>query len=348
MPLKQEEIPLTGHAIEARIYAEDPDRDFLPSIGRIVHLRVPPQSDDVRVDTGVRSGDEISRHYDPMIAKLIVHAENRSVALRRLAEALARYQVAGVTTNISFLQRVISHGAFATGKVDTGLIARHRARLLPPPSAPTERVLAVAALAELTRLREDSASRAAVSADRWSPWHAIEPWWLNTDDDAIVLTFEAGGAVHPVRLRSAGEDVVLTVGDRDARASFAPEGAELRVRLDDSSFAATVVAQGEERYVFCGGDMMRLRLIDPLAHSGEEEPHGGHLMAPMSGTVVAVLVNPGDAVARGAPLMILEAMKMEHTIAAPAAGTVSAVNYRQGDQVAEGADLIAIADAPAD
>ena len=236
LPLKQEKIPLTGHAIEARIYAEDPDRDFLPSIGRIVHLRVPPQSDDVRVDTGVRSGDEISRHYDPMIAKLIVHAENRSVALRRLAEALARYQVAGVTTNISFLQRVISHGAFATGKVDTGLIARHRARLLPPPSAPTERVLAVAALAELTRLREDSASRAAVSADRWSPWHAIEPWWLNTDDDAIVLTFEAGGAVHPVRLRSAGEDVVLTVGDRDARASFAPEGGELRVRLDDSSF----------------------------------------------------------------------------------------------------------------
>ncbi len=347
LPLTQEEIPLYGHAIEARIYAEDPDRDFLPSIGRIVHLRTPQQSADVRVDTGVRAGDEITRYYDPLIAKLIVRGEDRVVALRRLALALAGYQVVGVTTNLPFLQRVIAHDAFATAKLDTGLIARHRAALLPPPAAPSERALAVAALGEFVASRDAAAVRAAASSDPWSPWHAIDTWWLNTDDHALALTFEAEGVAWQVRVRTAGDDAVLTVGDHDIHASIAPDGDGFRVRLDESSFTATVVVRGDERYVFCGGEMTRLRLIDPLAHSGEEEPHGGHLMAPMSGTVVAVLVKPGDAVAQGAPLMILEAMKMEHTIAAPATGTVSAVNYQRGDQVSEGADLIAIDDAPA-
>ncbi len=347
LPLTQEEIPLYGHAIEARIYAEDPDRDFLPSIGRIVHLRTPQQSADVRVDTGVRAGDEITRYYDPLIAKLIVRGEDRVVALRRLALALAGYQVVGVTTNLPFLQRVIAHDAFATAKLDTGLIARHRAALLPPPAAPSERALAVATLGEFVASRDAAAVRAAASSDPWSPWHSIDTWWLNTDDHALALTFEAEGVAWRVRVRTAGDDAVLTVGDHDIHASIAPDGDGFRVRLDESSFTATVVVRGDERYVFCGGEMTRLRLIDPLAHSGEEEPHGGHLMAPMSGTVVAVLVKPGDAVAQGAPLMILEAMKMEHTIAAPATGTVSAVNYQRGDQVSEGADLIAIDDAPA-
>jgi 3-methylcrotonyl-CoA carboxylase alpha subunit len=348
LPLEQEEIPLRGHAIEARIYAEDPDRDFLPSIGRIVHLRTPSRSAQLRVEAGVRAGDEISRYYDPMIAKLVVHGEDRAAALRRLRLALAGYQVVGVMTNVPFLQRLVAHHAFATGKLDTGLIARHRAELLPTAAAPAERALAVAALAELARLREASAARAAASPDPWSPWHAIDTWWLNAEDHALILTFEADGVAHPVRVRTAGEDAVLSVGGHDLRASMVGDAGELRVRLDDSSFSATVVARGEERVVFCSGEMTRLRLVDPLAHSGEEEPHGGHLMAPMSGTVVAVLVKAGEAVARGAPLMILEAMKMEHTIAAPAGGTISAVNYRQGDQVAEGADLIVIADAPQD
>jgi 3-methylcrotonyl-CoA carboxylase alpha subunit len=268
--------------------------------------------------------------------------------LHRLREALAGYQVAGVMTNVSFLQRLVAHRAFATGRLDTGLIARHRSELFPSPVAPSERTLAVAALAELVRLRDASAVRAAASSDPWSPWHAIDTWWLNSDDHALVMTFEADGVAHPVRLRTAAEDAVLSVDGHELRASIVRDAGELRVRLGDSSFSATVVARGEERVVFCAGEMTRLRLADPLAHSGEEEPHGGHLMAPMSGTVVAVLVKAGDAVARGAPLMILEAMKMEHTIAAPAGGTISMINYRQGDQVAEGADLIVIGDTPQD
>ena len=346
LPLGQKDIPIDGHAIEARIYAEDADRDFLPSIGRIVHLRTPSLSEDVRIDTGVRAGDEISRHYDPMIAKLVAHGEDRAAALRRLGVALAEYEIAGVTTNVPFLRRVVAHPAFAGGKIDTGLIARHRAELLPPPAVPGERALALAAVGELARLREAAAARAAASSDPWSPWHAVDSWWLNSEGHALALKFEADGATHAVRIRAAGGELIVTVGDRELRASMTSEGGRLRVQLERSILDATVVARDEERYVFCGGETTRLRFVDPLAHSGEEEPHGGHLMAPMSGTVVAVMVKAGETVARGAPLLILEAMKMEHTIAAPAAGTVSAVNYRQGDQVAEGADLIAIDEAP--
>ncbi len=338
LPLAQEEISIGGHAIEARIYAEDPERDFLPSIGTIAYLRTPQTSAAVRIDTGVREGDAISRFYDPMIAKLIVWDEDRPSALRRLKSALSDYRVVGVATNVAFLQRVVAHDAFVSARLDTGLIDRHRAALFPPPSPPSERVLALAALGELVRMREDATARA--SADPWSPWQQLDSWWLNSDEHALALCFEAGGGEHSVRVRMRGEAVSVTVGERESVASVARAGDGLRVQLDGMEIAADVVARGEDRYVFCAGESYRMRLVDPLAHSGEEEPHVGHLMAPMSGTVVAVLVKPGETVAKGAALLILEAMKMEHTISAPASGTVSAVNYRAGDQVSEGADLI--------
>jgi 3-methylcrotonyl-CoA carboxylase alpha subunit len=279
-----------------------------------------------------------------MIAKLIAWGEDRPAALRRLKAALADYRVAGVTTNVPFLQRVLRHEAFAKARVDTGLIDRYHAALLPPPSAPSASLLAITALDELRSLRQAAAARAHTSEDPWSPWHAVDTWWLNSDGHAITLTLEAGDVAYPVRVRTHGNAVKLNVGARDIAGTLAPVGGELRVELDGVELAADVVAQGEERYVFCGGELHRLRLVDPLAHSGEEEPHGGHLAAPMSGTVVAVLVKPGDAVPKGAPLLILEAMKMEHTITAPAAGTVSAVHYRPGDQVSEGVDLIDLDD----
>jgi 3-methylcrotonyl-CoA carboxylase alpha subunit len=345
LPLSQQQIEMFGHAIEARIYAEDPDRDFLPSIGRLTYLRAPETSVNVRIDTGVREGDAISRYYDPMIAKLIAWGEDRPTALRRLKAALAEYRVAGVSTNIAFLQRVLAHEDFANGQFDTGLIARHHAALLPPPPAPTEQVLAVAALGELSRLRQAAAARARASGDPASPWHDIATWWLNSDQHAIDLTFEAGGTPYPVRVRVAGDAVTLRPSGRDLAAQVASDGGALRVQLDGREFEAGYVADGEQRYVFCDGQMYRLRLLDPLAHADVEEPHAGRLTAPMSGTVVAVMVRPGEAVAKGAPLLVLEAMKMEHTITAPAAGRVGAVHYRPGEQVAEGADLIDLDDA---
>jgi 3-methylcrotonyl-CoA carboxylase alpha subunit len=340
LPLAQQQLALHGHAIEARIYAEDPERDFLPSIGRLAYLRTPSPSAHVRIDTGVREGDRISRYYDPMIAKLITWGEDRPAALRRLTAALAEYRIAGVTTNVAFLQRLLRHEAFVGARFDTGLIARHHAALLPPPSAPAERVLAVAALGELARLREAAAARARASADPASPWDCIATWWLNSEEHAIDLTFAAGASTYPVRMTAAGEAVTLRLGGRDLAARVASAGSELRVQLEGREVQASYVAEGDERTVFCDGSVHRLRLVDPLAHSGTEEAHAGHLAAPMSGTVVAVLVQPGAAVAKGAPLLVLEAMKMEHTITAPAAGTVSAIHYQAGEQVAEGVTLV--------
>jgi 3-methylcrotonyl-CoA carboxylase alpha subunit len=346
LPLAQDELEIQGHAIEARIYAEDPERGFLPSIGRIAHLRAPSASPDVRIDTGVRAGDEISRYYDPMIAKLIAHGEDRESALRRLAVALAEYQIVGVATNVPFLGRVIAHEAFAGGRIDTGLIARHHAALFPAAAPPSSLVLALAALGEVGALREAAAARARACTDCWSPWQIIDTWWLNSEDHALVFTFESGGTQYLVRVRTAGLGFSISIGGRTHTATAEWRGADLAVDCDGSRFAASVVRIGEERNVFCAGQVHHLRLVDPLAHLDEDELHADRLVAPMSGTVVSVLVQPGEAVARGAPLMILEAMKMEHTITAPTAGTVSAINFEVGDQVQEGADLIDLDEAP--
>jgi 3-methylcrotonyl-CoA carboxylase alpha subunit len=349
LPRLQEALNFYGHAIEARIYAEDPERGFLPSIGRIAYLAAPVRSDFVRIDTGVRAGDEISQFYDPMIAKLVVWGEDRSSALRRLERSLATYQVVGVMTNISFLQRVVAHPAFANARLDTGLIARHQAQLFTPPAAPSSQVLAVAAIGEFLRLADQAAKRAQASQDRFSPWHAIDPWGLNSAGQAISLTYLALGVTQVVRLRTLGGGFLVSVaGPTDAAdvalaASACSSGDGLAITLDGARLGATVVPLGDQRYVFVDGQLHRLTLVDPLAQAADDEHRGGHLTAPMSGTIVAVLVKAGDAVTKGAPLLILEAMKMEHTVIAPAAGTVSAVHYRQGDQVSEGVDLIDVA-----
>ena len=346
LPRRQDEVAIAGHAIEARIYAEDPDRGFLPSTGRISYLSSPPTSEHVRIDSGVRGGDEISRFYDPMLAKLVASGADRPEALRRLADALAKYRVVGVTTNVAFLQRLIAHPAFAAARLDTGLIARHHADLFPPAAAPSARTLAVAALAEISRLRETANAAAASSPDPYAPWHAIDGWWLNSDDHPIRLTYAFDDDEYPVEVRIAeGAWTVAALG-KSMSASVAVDGESLEIVIDGVHIAAQVVPLGDDRHVFCGGEEHRLRLVDPLAHAGEEPRQGGHLTAPMSGAIVAVLVKAGDIVARGAPLLILEAMKMEHTIVAPAAGTVSAIHYREGDQVPEGADLIDVEPEP--
>jgi 3-methylcrotonyl-CoA carboxylase alpha subunit len=346
LPLPQASLDFFGHAIEARIYAEDPERGFLPSIGRIAYLSAPAESDSVRIDTGVRGGDEISQFYDPMIAKLVVWGEDRASALRRLRRALASYRVVGVTTNISFLQRVVAHPAFAGARLDTGLIARYQAELLAPPAAPSARVLALAAIGELLRMIDEATRHAQASGDRFSPWQAVDPWWLNSDGHAISFIYSANGVPQEVRLRTTAGGIAVSVAGAAGAAgavfsaTASRRGDDIAITLDGEQIAASVVPFGEQRYVYAEGQLQKLTLVDPLAYAAGEEHRSGHLTAPMSGTVVAVLVKTGDAVAEGAPLLILEAMKMEHTISAPAAGTVSAVHYRQGDQVSEGADLI--------
>ncbi|HEY2864895.1 MAG TPA: acetyl/propionyl/methylcrotonyl-CoA carboxylase subunit alpha [Casimicrobiaceae bacterium] len=340
LPRRQSDVSIDGHAMEVRIYAEDPERGFLPSTGRIAYLGTPPPMEHVRIDSGVRSGDEISRFYDPMLAKLVVRGSDRPDALRRLGDALAQYRVVGVTTNVAFLRRLVAHPDFAAGRLDTGLIGRQQADLLPPASPPSAATLAVAALAEVLRMREEAAAVAAFSADPYSPWRAIEGWWLNSDEHGIAFTFAAHEIEYPVMVRAAGGAWIVEASGRRMPASVESQGESLTVAVDGVRFAAQIVPLEDQRFVFCGSEEYRLRLIDPLAHAVDEPRQGGHLAAPMSGTIVAVLVKPHDTVAEGAPLLILEAMKMEHTIIAPIAGTVAAIHYRQGDQVPEGAELI--------
>ena len=344
LPKRQDELRLRGHAIEARIYAEDPDRGFLPSIGTLAHLRSPVEGAGVRVDTGVRAGDTITPYYDPMIAKLIVHGDDRAAALRRLTDALGEYEIVGVATNVAFLKRVVSHQAFASGQVDTGLIARHQAALFPAAAPVSNEVLLAAGLAHVRALADERAANARRSTDPHSPWNVVDPWWVNSARHAVSLTFTEGDARYDVALARDGDGWRVTLPSGATTARAGERDGRLVIATPDSEFTATVVPQGDERHVFCHAESRKLSLIDPLAHAGEEEAHGGHLMAPMSGTVVAVLVKAGDNVAKGAPLMILEAMKMEHTIVAPAAGVVAAVNFRAGDRVTEGADLVDIDD----
>ena len=341
LPLAQQALAIHGHAIEARIYAEDPARDFLPSIGDIVHWRMPDTSADVRVDTGFREGGRVTPYYDPMLAKLIVHGDDRDAALRRMRVALAQCEVAGVTTNVGFLERMLVLPAFAGGMLDTGLIERHRDVLLAP-SAGVERALAIAAIAQWRSPRDSAAN----GDDAHSPWNATDAWWLNSDRRRITFDFDDANARHRVTLRPRQGNAV-DVETTNAAFSVTVhhiDGECLTVVIDGERMRSRVVAHGDFRYVFGDGLRQRFTLVDPLDQTEDEDATGGHPCAPMSGTIVAVHVKPGDTVAKGAPLVVLEAMKMEHTIVAPRDGKVTALNCALGERVAEGAALVDLED----
>ena len=343
LPLRQEQLTRRGHAFEARLYAEDPQRDFLPAIGKLVRLRPPAESAHVRVDTGVREGDEVTMFYDPMIAKLIVWDEDRDAALRRLRVALGQYEVVGVTTNVGFLGAIAGHPAFKAVEIDTGFIERHRADLLPPPAPVPDRGLALAAIAVL--LRRDAKTRKArrAASDPYSPWMTANGWRLN-DDNHHDLRFLDGEAARPVTLHFRPDGYEVEVEGRPAiRATgVAFDGESLTASIDGLRTRTAVVFQGLDLTILGDGAVWRLRLDDPTARAAAEDGGGGRLTAPMPGTVVRVLVETGQTVEAGTPLMLLEAMKMEHVIKAPAAGTVTTLHFAAGDQVSEGAELLVI------
>ncbi len=342
LPLAQEQLTIRGHAIEARIYAEDPDNDFLPATGRIRHLRLPEVSAHVRIDTGVAQGDEVSVHYDPMIAKLIVWDADRAGALRRLRAALAEFQVVGSATNIAFLRRVAAHPAFAAGELDTQFIDRHRDALLPPRAAAPERVLAMAALAELLRIDAEARALARASGDPHSPWHATDGWMLNQDNHHRLQLRDGERAVEVIaHYRPGGFLLELPGGALRARGEL-DAGGRLEVDLDGLRLSATVVRDGADLTLLCADGSYRLSLYDPLAAAMAEEVKEGGLAAPMPGTIVAVLAQAGQRVSEGQPLLVLEAMKMEYTIAAPYDGLVESVHYAVGEQVSEGVELLSL------
>jgi 3-methylcrotonyl-CoA carboxylase alpha subunit len=344
LPKRQDEIRLDGHAFEARLYAEDPARDFLPATGRLAHLAFPAEGPHVRVETGVASGDAVSIHYDPMIAKLVVWDRDRNAALARLRGALGACEIVGVPTNLALLGAIAAHPDYATGAVETGFIAAHRAALLPAPAPAPERIYALAALAVMLRLKDDALA-AVQSSDRFSPWHLADGWRLNDD------------AWHVLRFRDPGrpaQDAEMALTVHFARRGFVidlpggPCAARGALKANDRIDAdlagvrceAVVVRRGAEITTLLDGRSYPLVLVDPMTAVEADELSAGRLTAPMPGKVVAVHVAAGDAVKRGAPLLVLEAMKMEHTIVAPADGTIDGLPYAVGDQVEEGAELV--------
>jgi len=342
LPVDQRDLQSRGHAIEARLYAEDPERGFLPQTGTLSELRFPP-ADMARIDTGVRRGDRVTPFYDPLIAKIIVWGVDRPAALDRLRRALAETALLGVVTNLGLLVRIATHPQFAAAAVDTGFIERHRNVLLPGQRPAPGGALAVAAVARLLARAAAATAEAAHSGDPNSPWARSDGWRLSGKSHQ-ELVFRDGAEERTVIARAQAGDWLLRIGDETicAFGERRPDGT-LTVALDGVRGRITVLDHGSETVAFLADENWRLVEIDPLdAHEGDD-PGAGRLTAPIPGRVTQLLVGAGDAVRRGEPLMIIEAMKMEHTVAAPVDGTVEAVRFAVGDLVEEGVELITLA-----
>ncbi len=334
LPLSQAQIPLIGHAIEARICAENPERNFLPATGTLSVYRKPAHAAferaPVRVDDGVRQGDTISPYYDSMIAKLIVHGDTREQALARLDAALAQTHIVGPSTNVAFLRQVVRSDSFAHARLDTALIQREAAQLFG--QDPVGAGAAVAAV--LAHLLQ--AEQASAGADPFS----ARDGWQSHGTTRRRFELEMGEQTLHAELLYGRSGLQLQVGDGPALPlSWLVQGDALVVTHAER-LVSRVDWQDETAHVFTPRGAARLRLIDRLAHAGDAASEGGRLTAPMPGKVVSFFVKAGDPVRSGQALAVMEAMKMEHTIAAPADGVVAELLYAPGDQVGEGAELL--------
>jgi 3-methylcrotonyl-CoA carboxylase alpha subunit len=347
IPLRQDELGIDGHAVEVRLYAEDPARNFLPSTGTLVHLRLPEEGRHVRVDTGVREGDTVTPFYDPMIAKVIVHDRDRTSALRRMAALMGQTEVVGVATNAQLLAALCAHPAFVGGEIDTGFIERHRHELFAKAAAADDRTFAVATLARLVEWQEAAEAAARASGDPFSPWNGQGAFRLldGGHDEVRWKDGERDVAVIARRRRDGSVGLELPGGTLEARVRRDDDG-RLAIGLGGDTFTATVVrrqtADGVDYTLFIDGMSRRLRLVDPLDVTQYETAGAAEdkVRSPLPGKIIDLRVKAGDKVSKGQPLLVLEAMKMEHTLAAPADGTVKSVRYAVGEQVAEGAELV--------
>jgi len=350
LPLRQDQLRIQGHAIEARICAENPDNNFLPATGTLQVYRKPQavsfERGNVRIDDGVREGDTISPFYDSMVAKLIVHGDTREQALARLDTALAQTHIVGLNTNVQFLRHVVRSSAFAQAQLDTALIQREALVLFKQETvglpAAVAAVVAHSLHAEKALQGHDPFSQ----RDGWQS-HGVaqrrfEFVWqeqpcsarLNyLHDGALSLSLEGNTGISD----TANSPLAGVL-------SFSADGAGLWVQWGDAPRTFSQLDwQGETAHLFTPQGATRITVLDPLAHAGEAAQEGGRLTAPMPGKVVSFAVKAGDKVKAGQALAVMEAMKMEHTISAPKDGTVAELLYAPGDQVADGAELLKLA-----
>ncbi len=319
LPLSQQQVPLNGiHAIEVRLYAEDPDHDFLPATGTLALYREAGNSDGRRIDSGVAEGDSVSPFYDPMLGKLIAWGENREQARLRLLAMLDDTLIGGVKTNLAFLRRILAHPAFAACELDTGFIPRHQPQLLP---APGELPDTFWQLAPDAWVQSDAPLQR--DDDPHSPWAARSGW-------------RAGGAAEVELHLSCQGDSRKVRATNKARL----QGEELLAEIDGTRQRLRAIRRGDTLYLQWHGELHAISRFDPIAAAEASHAQHGGLSAPMNGSIVRVLVEPGQAVEAGTALVVLEAMKMEHSIRAPEAGTVKALYCREGEMVSEGAVLV--------
>jgi len=353
LPKKQEELTLNGHAFEARIYAEDPNNDFLPATGQLSLLKTPVESEHVRIDTGVRQGDEVSVFYDPMIAKLIVWDENREKALQRLTKALREYRIDGVTTNIDFLYNLATTQAFASEDIDTGFIEKNHQEIFHKATKTNDELLAkqlpTAALYLILSLSNETKAKAALSNDPQSPWHSTNAWRLNEAHSRNLTLahndLEYFIEIEQKRQASASYYLISITDENNHKQTFDCQGEingeSITVTIDGHR-SQTIVAQNANNISLYQehGVFNFTQVLPDYGQNQGDDSHGG-LTAPMNGTMVSVLVAAGEKVNKDQPLVIMEAMKMEHTIKAPSDGVVNEVFFSAGEMVDGGAELLA-------
>jgi 3-methylcrotonyl-CoA carboxylase alpha subunit len=354
LPKLQDELRMHGHAIEARICAENPNQQFLPATGQLVHFAAPPAArftlagaNGVRLDTGVTRGDVVSPYYDSMLAKLIVWGADRAQALAKLDAALADMHVVGVANNVAFLRDVVQSPSFSQANLDTALIERERAHLFKVNTL----TLAQASAAVVANVLQREAHQ--VGTD---PWSARDGW--QTTGVAARRLMLQWPQVHSAQM-AGGQ----TVDEQAVQVTFTPgalriegvsehsfawrptsEPGQLSVCLDGEWVDVSVVCHGAARHVFARSGQAVMTLVDPLVSSQQADDAAGGLNAPMPGKVVSMVVAAGDAVTKGQVVAVMEAMKMEHSIASPRDGVVGEVLYAVGDQVAEGQALLTLTD----
>ncbi|UTA47560.1 acetyl/propionyl/methylcrotonyl-CoA carboxylase subunit alpha [Simiduia sp. 21SJ11W-1] len=342
LPLTQEQLQIDGHSFEARIYAEDPDNDFLPVTGTLSYLDAPDEGDYVRVETGVRQGDEVSVYYDPMIAKLVVWGRDRDSALRRLQKALSEYRIGGMTTNLGFLYNLVSTEPFRAAELDTGFIEKHQSLIFQNSGDHLERFIPLAALYLALKQAQD-AQALAPATDQHSPWNVADHWRtdgsrkhrfaINVHGEAHALLVEqtGSGAATRYKVTHAGKTTTLQgslcgnqmVADMDGHRQ------KLQVNEDNNHIS-----------LYCFNHVLDFSRTLPDTGEADDQSLAGGLTAPMNGTLVAQLVSEGTEVEAGTPLLVMEAMKMEHTIKAPAKGTVKQFYFADGELVDGGALLV--------
>lgn len=342
LPQQQHEIQIRGHALEARVYAEDPDNDFLPATGTLHYLRTPDENNHVRVDTGVIEGDEVSVYYDPMIAKLIVWDESREQAINRMVHALESYRIGGTKNNLRFLRHLADSKPFRDQELDTGFIEKHRTLLFPESKVDVQSQLALATSFVLESERKAN----PVKGDLTSPFNQQTSWRLNTNY-ARPMEWIVGEVTHQVRILEQQTGYEITVDDATFKVSATLNDDHLRAVINGHRLSVHGHLAGDMLTLFRDGNQFQCQQFKHTFDEGDQGS-GGSLTAPMNGAIVSVLVSVGQEVAEGDTLVIMEAMKMEHSIRAPHAGTVAEIYFAEGDLVSEGAALVAVTPADAE